>query len=74
MWGEGPRKKCPHSVTWYTNIATINGQVGPAQLPQEGHEAFRVKKTGDKAKEQKGKKEKKEDKKADDDDLFGDDD
>lgn len=60
--GEGPRKKYPNTVSWYTSVATANKVVGPTELPKDSHEAFRGgKKAGDKPpkepKEAKGKKE-----------------
>lgn len=76
MLGEGPRKKYPNILNWYTAIATATTEVGPKDLPKEADDAFKGGKKGkkeekDEKKEKKGgkkedkKKEKKEETKND---------
>ena len=59
MFGEGPRKKYPNIMSWYTAIATANPEVGPKDLPKEADEAFKGGKKGKKEEEKKEKVEKK---------------
>lgn len=43
MLGEAERSKYPNLTNWYSGIVALDSNLGPKDLPKEGHKAFKGK-------------------------------
>ncbi len=43
MLGEAERSKYPNLSSWYTGIIALDANLGPKDLPKDGHKAFKPK-------------------------------
>ena len=43
MLGEAERSQYPNLSSWYASIIALDANLGPKELPKEGHKAFKPK-------------------------------